>query len=84
MINTECDKCGKVAKGVKGQTWKLPEGWYLLEHGRYPKVYYHICPACRKGLGIPDPVEAQTVGEKLLDTLTDLIGEQVADVIENG
>lgn len=82
MFNPECDKCGKVVKGVKGQQAKLPKDWYELTYGKYSNVVtYHLCPECKGKLGIPATAPDESVSTKLLDILAEFVREEAEEVV---
>lgn len=74
MYNCQCDRCGKVYQGVKGQCASLPTGWFPIDFGKYPNlVHYQICPECKEALGIPATLPDKDVGEKLLEILAEFV-----------
>ena len=81
MIIYKCDKCGKTEDGQRGQrTESVPDGWYELIHGQYfSGVKYHVCPECRKALGIPDNyLKADAhVGDQLIELIEEIVCEAV-------
>ena len=83
MIIYKCDKCGKTTETKKGKrNPSCPEGWFTLIHGQYSTgVEYHICPDCRESLGIPEDYNkaCEHVGDQLLEILTEIVQEEVAN-----
>jgi len=81
MIIHKCDRksCGARHVQQRGERATTPPGWYSLNLTTYGhnNVYYELCEKCRERLGIPHMVNDQTVGEKLLEILEDLVTEAV-------
>lgn len=81
MIIHKCDKCGKTQPQKKGESESCPNGWYRLTYkmgyGYASTVYYEVCPECRIVLKIPDRDEMKTVGDQLLDIISEIVEEVV-------
>lgn len=80
MITYKCDKCGKEYKLDVGTSGPFPETWYLLKFatGGYPSwVEYHVCPECRKALGIPETATENDVAARLITILEEIARDAV-------
>lgn len=78
MINHQCDKCAKKVEGKKGESYHLPTDWFSLTFGRYDhRVQYQLCPECREALKIPAEAPEATIGDRLLEIISELVTEEV-------
>jgi len=87
MIVHKCDKCGKEAPQSTGQAALTPKDWYALNCGRYAglRMNYELCPTCRKTLKIPvdDHDADKDAAERLIELLTEIANDAVAEALEN-
>lgn len=88
MIIFVCDKCKKKSEPSKAQYNSTPKDWRQITfHVNYSSgnMTYLICPKCQDKLGIPKGVKvSETIGDKLLDIITDIAMDAVADAEVNG
>lgn len=79
MIIHKCDKCGTTKEQIKGKQPNLPKDWYSIRYGvNYSThLHYELCPDCRKALKIPEEKPEETVGDRLIEILCEIMQDQI-------
>ena len=78
MIIHKCDKCGTTQEQKRGQQLQHPTGWFQLCYKKSTYSYgahacYELCPDCRKALKIPEDKPEETVGDRLIEILCEIV-----------
>lgn len=80
MFIIVCSKCGKKSKPQKDCYMK--DDWQSIRLVGPLQHDYHLCPECCEALKIPpttDRTRNQTVGEALVEILTEIVENSVSD-----
>ncbi len=73
----KCDRCGKIAD--KTRPYCGPENWRTINYkvSYCNPVTYNLCEECSKALQLPEDVQTQDVGDRLLEIIEELIDERI-------